>query len=198
MSEKIYRVNEVFLSLQGEAFWAGTPMIFIRFSGCNLHCPFCDTDFKSYTEMTIGQIQQEVLKYNCNKICLTGGEPMLQITPELREQFYTYGIHIETNGTIPVFFDSKYCWLTVSPKVGCIQQQGDELKVVWHGQTQEELEPFLKWDFNHFYLQPDSTYVTTPPLSALHEQRLTELINIIKRNPQWKLSLQLHKILKIR
>ena len=60
MSAKTYRVNEIFYSLQGEGFWTGTPIVFVRLSGCNLRCPFCDTDHSAFTEMSADDILSAV------------------------------------------------------------------------------------------------------------------------------------------
>ena len=80
------RVNEIFYSIQGEGYHAGTAAVFIRFSGCNLKCPFCDTDFTQYTEMTEDEITDEVAKYDAELCVITGGEPTLypQITEVIR------------------------------------------------------------------------------------------------------------------
>ena len=80
MSGKLYSVNEIFSSLQGEGFWTGTPMVFVRLAGCNLRCPFCDTDHRHGEALRADALVREVLTRadGCRRICLTGGEPLLQ------------------------------------------------------------------------------------------------------------------------
>ena len=101
----MYRVNEIFCSLQGEGFWTGTPMVFLRFSGCNLKCPFCDTDHGGFREMSDGEIVAEILQAggSCRRVCVTGGEPSLQLDEVLVDALHGAGfkVHVETNGTRP-------------------------------------------------------------------------------------------------
>lgn len=97
------RVNEIFYSLQGEGSYAGTPAVFVRLSGCNLKCPFCDTRHESYREYTDREILQEILKYSpCRFVVITGGEPCLQLTGELVNLLHEHNcfVAIETNGTM--------------------------------------------------------------------------------------------------
>lgn len=77
------RVNEIFYSLQGEGFHAGTPAVFVRFSGCNLKCSFCDTLHDRFKDMSEEDIMQEVAKYPASHVVITGGEPVLQLTASL-------------------------------------------------------------------------------------------------------------------
>jgi len=196
--KKTFRINEIFYSLQGEGHWTGVPMIFIRFSGCNLSCSWCDTNHKEGTDLTIDQIESIISQYPCNRLCLTGGEPLLQVTASFYSYFCKYSIHIETNGTFPIFSGDKSCWITVSPKQNWVQKEGDELKVIWNDQTKEELcEYFAGTHFKYYYLQPEYSYLHVPVLSPLHESRLKQLLQTIKEDSRWNLSLQTQKILNI-
>lgn len=91
------RINEIFYSLQGEGHYAGTPAVFVRFSGCNLKCPFCDTDFHSFRELSIPEILREISVYPARRVILTGGEPTLQLTAPFMNALHEagYTIHIE-------------------------------------------------------------------------------------------------------
>jgi len=101
------KVNEIFYSLQGEGTWTGLPNIFIRTTGCNLRCSYCDTQYAydEGTEMTIDDIIKQIKKYPCMFVCFTGGEPLLQQeTPQLLDALLKnkYTISVETNGSIPI------------------------------------------------------------------------------------------------
>ena len=190
----MYRVNEIFYSLQGEGFWTGTPMVFVRFSGCNLKCPFCDTDHSGFLEMSAEEIVKEASRAGgaCGRVCVTGGEPSLQLDKPLVEALHEAGfkIHVETNGTrlLPEGVD----WVTMSPKQDVEGLQGngavaleraDEVKVVYLGKNVEKWAEFpAPWHF----LQPCSCANTD------------EAIGYIQRHPHWRLSLQTHKLMNIR
>jgi 7-carboxy-7-deazaguanine synthase len=179
-----YKINEIFYSIQGEGFYSGTAAIFIRFSGCNLKCDFCDTDHSQKMSLTKEQIFDEIKKYESKHIIFTGGEPTLQINKDLclylKEKGYF--LSIESNGTNKV--DSYIDWITISPKnEDLAQKTGNELKVVFET---IDLENLTELNFNHFYIQPKS------------EQNINEIIKYIKKNPIWKLSIQIQKILKVR
>lgn len=179
-----YRINEIFYSLQGEGYHTGTAAIFIRFAGCNLKCDFCDTDFKENYQLTKEQILNEIRQYNCKMIIFTGGEPTLQLNEDLIGYLKNFGYYlaIETNGTNKV--SKNIDWITVSPKNENLKQiYGNELKLIFDTLKPEK---FIKLQFNHFYLQPKS------------EQNIDKIINYIKENTKWKLSLQTQKLLKIR
>ena len=110
------RVNDIFYSLQGEGRNTGRAAVFVRFSGCNLRCSFCDTDFSSFREMTSDEIIKEISQYPARFVVLTGGEPTLQVTAAFVNQLHEAGfeVAIETNGTLPI--PENIDWVTVSPK----------------------------------------------------------------------------------
>ena len=209
---KTYRVNEIFYSLQGEGFHTGTPAIFVRFSGCNLACPFCDTDFASYEEMTAEQIveriatllPEETSSLRSPILVLTGGEPAMQVDTELltaiRDENYNTHIHIETNGTLPL--PEGIDWITCSPKEGSkvVLEKADEVKVVFTERKMRRIDAVNRWlnaekkvepwcrsiYAKHYFLQPCSC-------------ANTEMVaNYILAHPWWRLSLQTHKYLGIR
>ncbi|HIG99729.1 MAG TPA: radical SAM protein [Thermoplasmata archaeon] len=98
------KINEIFYSLQGEGLLIGTPSIFLRTAGCNLRCTYCDTTYayRDGTEMTIQEILDEIRKYPCHEVCITGGEPLLQKeTVKLINGLIkkNYSVSLETNGS---------------------------------------------------------------------------------------------------
>ena len=191
----MYRINEIFYSLQGEGHWTGTPMVFVRFSGCNLKCPFCDTDFRSYEEMSGEELVEEVRRVagECRRVVFTGGEPSLQLDQALVDALAAEGfrMHIETNGThlLPEGLD----WVTLSPKTDIVGMVGrpevvlpraDELKLVFHGGA--DPQKWLGFPATYYYLQPCSGRNTV------------EVVDYVLAHPVWQVSLQTHKILNIR
>jgi len=208
-----YSVKEIFYTLQGEGNHAGRPAVFCRFAGCNLWsgreadrasavCQFCDTDFvgtdgegggkfKQAAELAEAINQLWPVAYPEKKyVVFTGGEPLMQLDPELIDAMHArnFEIAIETNGTLPV--PSGIDWVCVSPKMGSelVVFKGDELKVVIP-QLGQELQKYASLDFRHFYIQ-----AMDGPLQA---DNLRKAIDFCKSNPLWKLSLQTHKLLNI-
>lgn len=193
------KVNEIFYSLQGEGFNAGTPAVFVRFAGCNLQCPFCDTDFAVGTEMTEEDIAAQVVRYPASLVVITGGEPSLQLTESLVDALHRQGrrVAVETNGTHPL--PSNVDWITLSPKdtflgmvASPILTEVDELKVVFDGIHQPVIYENIKVRHARF-LQPCDT--GDPQRNGII---VNQTIEYIKANPQWRLSLQTHKIVGIR
>lgn len=187
---KQYRVNEIFYSLQGEGRWTGTPAVFVRLSGCNLRCPFCDTDFAAYRPMTAAQIVAAVTAYPSRHVIVTGGEPLLQLDGALVDALADAGlaIHVETNGTIPSP-SPRIDWITCSPKEGATTTidpaDVDEVKVVM-SRNDLDPEPYARLFPDALkYLQPCSC------------QNTDFVVDYIKRHPHWTLSLQTHKMIEI-
>lgn len=101
------KVNEIFLSIQGESLYAGRPCVFVRLTGCNLRCAYCDTRYawSEGWDMEIGEIISEVRKYRFPLVEITGGEPLLQDnTPELVRRLMDEEMEVimETNGSFPI------------------------------------------------------------------------------------------------
>lgn len=194
----MYKVNEIFYSLQGEGRWMGRPAVFVRMSGCNLKCPFCDTDFRGYSEMSADDILSRCLEEGgeCRFIVLTGGEPSLQVDEQLIATLHQAGYYLsmETNGThaVPEGID----WVTCSPKVDFTEggepvvKQVDELKLIFDGEHQIS-DHGIACTFR--YLQPCDV-----GNDSRNYLILNECIKYIKAHPEWQLSVQMHKIVGIR
>ena len=197
------RINEIFYSLQGEGHHTGYPSVFIRFSGCNLQCPFCDTRHNEGVAMTDTDIIRAVNLYKADWVVLTGGEPSLYIDADfirLLHQATGKKIAIETNGTnkLPDGID----WVTVSPKTGIDDMIGepkikvehaDEIKVVDVGQ---DLESYFdlpcRGEKTLMYLQP--CYVAD---KKMREANTMRTVRRVLQDPRWTLSLQIHRYLGI-
>lgn len=196
------KINEIFCSLQGEGRNAGVAAVFVRFSGCNLHCPFCDTDHSSGRLMSDEEIISEACRYRAEWVVLTGGEPAMAIDArfvrELKEKCGKK-VAIETNGTFPV--PDEIDWVTVSPKTDICGSEAqlrvaraDEIKVVYVGQ---DLEGYFHLPCRRpetiMYLQP--CFVADPGERARNRQLTVERV---LADPRWRLSVQLHRFLEIR
>ena len=108
------RINEIFYSIQGESSYAGRPCVFIRLTGCNLRCSFCDTRYAYYggDEMDVGEIVDLTRSYNCSLVEITGGEPLIQKdTPYLVEALlqHGFGVLMETNGSLNISMVDSRC-----------------------------------------------------------------------------------------
>ena len=193
------RVNEIFYSIQGEGAHTGEAAIFLRLSGCNLRCHFCDTEHQPYQDLTEDEIASEIAKYPASLVVITGGEPTLQLTRSLVDKIHDLGkmVAIETNGTREV--PRNVDWVTVSPKAPFVGEIGKPII-----KTAQEVKIVL--DDLHTYDDPTFGIVAAryfvQPCDTGDEQRNREIIehcvNFVKANPKWKLSLQTQKILRVR
>ncbi|WP_206441473.1 7-carboxy-7-deazaguanine synthase [Amphritea opalescens] len=212
----MYSVKEMFYTLQGEGAQAGRPAVFCRFSGCNLWsgreqdrhkavCDFCDTDFVGTDGQNGGKFNSaEALAKAVRSfwpelpdtqqgkpyVVCTGGEPLLQLDTALIDALHQedFEIAVETNGTLAV--PASIDWICVSPKADAelVQLSGDELKLVYP-QPLAQPEQFQSLAFSHFYLQP-----MDGPMQPMNTR---DTIQFCLQHPQWKLSLQTHKLLGI-
>lgn len=211
-----YSVKEIYFTLQGEGAHTGRAAVFLRFSGCNLWsgreqhrqeavCSFCDTEFvgtdgpgggKFENASALADAVSNAWPTNApadhKYVVCTGGEPLLQldvaVLNALRRADFETGV--ETNGTIAA--PDGIDWLCVSPKANAtlVQKSGSELKLVYP-QKESEAQPdhFVELAFEHFFLQPRD--------DANLESNTRAAVEYCLRHPQWKLSLQTHKIIGI-
>ena len=210
----MYTVKEIFFTLQGEGAQSGRAAVFCRFAGCNLWsgreadragaiCQFCDTDFVGTDGVGGGRFPTaEALaaavdaawpagKATARKyVVCTGGEPLLQLDAEAIAALHACGfeVAVETNGTVaaPEGLD----WICVSPKAGSVlkQTRGSELKLVYP-QPEFGPEQFAGLGFKHFFLQP-----MDGPWQA---ENMRAAVDYCMAHPEWRLSLQTHKIVGI-
>jgi 7-carboxy-7-deazaguanine synthase (Cx14CxxC type) len=204
-----YAVKEAFLTLQGEGVQAGSRAVFLRFAGCNLWsgleagradavCNFCDTDFVGTDGPGGGKfagaaaLAEAVARAwgegsDHRLVVATGGEPLLQLDAALIDALHRHGfdIAIETNGTLPA--PAGIDWICVSPKADAelVQRSGDELKLVYP-QPLAPPEAFAGLDFRHFFLQPMDGPARAENTAVAAAYCLA--------HPQWRLSLQTHKL----
>jgi len=208
-----YAVKEIFYTLQGEGAQAGRAAVFCRFAGCNLWsgreedraqaaCNFCDTDFvgtdgqgggkfRTAEELADAiQAQWPSGEADHRYVVCTGGEPLLQIDKPLIDALHARGfeIAVETNGTqaAPDGLD----WICVSPKADAelVLRRGHELKLVYP-QPLAQPERFAGLDFQHFFLQPLD--------SVLKAEHTRAAVAYCMTHPQWRLSIQMHKVVGI-
>ena len=212
-----YSVKEIYYTLQGEGVHAGRPAVFLRFTGCNLWSgrdqdrqkgpggcsAWCDTDFvgtdgpgggRFQTATALANAVSEAWRQGARSrpfVVCTGGEPLLQLDETLITALHEAGfeIAVETNGTQrpPRGID----WICVSPKAGSelALRTGHELKLVFP-QDGAEPEQFEHLDFAHFLLQPRD--------DAAREESTAAALQYCLAHPQWRLSLQTHKLVGIR
>ena len=211
-----YSVKEIYFTLQGEGAQTGRPAVFLRFSGCNLWsgreqhratsvCRFCDTEFvgtdgpgggKFESAIALADAVSKVWPAGASDtspfVVCTGGEPLLQLDRAAIDALHDAGfeIGVETNGTLAA--PGGIDWLCVSPKGNAevVQTTGDELKLVYP-QVEREAQPdvFSEMQFKVFSLQPLD-----------NDERVSNTESAVRfclANPQWRLSLQTHKILGI-
>ncbi|AHF96892.1 7-carboxy-7-deazaguanine synthase [Desulfurella acetivorans A63] len=206
------KVCEIFYSLQLEGSMLGYPAVFVRFSGCNLNCEFCDTKyaFFEYDTLTQSEIENKISLYNCKRIIFTGGEPLLNayfIESFINKLKSKYEFFLETNGTIWVDFASKFKHIVVSPKFDNLNfdvlkkyslQNNVEFKVlVENPDSLKQIEDFLKsLNINSATLQP--IYFPDEPLNQFLE-RTRNIIEAFKQskltNKDIRLIIQNHKII---
>jgi 7-carboxy-7-deazaguanine synthase len=206
-----YSVKELFYTLQGEGAQAGRAAVFCRFAGCNLWtgreqdratavCTFCDTDFVGTDGegggkfSTADELADTIVKAwpggGRPYVVCTGGEPLLQLDTPLIDALHARGfeVAVETNGTQPA--PPGLDWICVSPKADAplVLTSGHELKLVYP-QPLAQPERFANLAFRNFFLQPMD--------SVLQREHTKAAVKYCMEHPQWRLSVQMHKVVGI-
>ena len=209
-----YSVKEIYFTLQGEGLQSGRPAVFCRFSGCNLWtglekdrdkavCRFCDTDFvgtdgpgggkfatPTALAATVAALWVAEAEEGVPYVVCTGGEPLLQVDAALIIAFKEEGfeVGVETNGTIKV--PDGLDWICVSPKTDAplVQKSGNELKLVYP-QEGGAPERFAGLEFDHFLLQPMD--------GPVRDLNTALAVDYCTANPQWRVSVQTHKLVDL-
>lgn len=193
-------VMEHFYTIQGEGYYQGRAAYFVRLGGCDVGCPWCDVkeswDADAHPKMSVKEIVDAVVEAGAKICVITGGEPLMYDLTDLTEQLRTNNVrsHTETSGAYPV--RGTFDWITVSPKrykppVDSIMPMASELKVVinhrndfrWAEQYAAKVSPTCK-----LYLSPEWEQ---------EEEMVPMVIEYVKENQQWEISLQIHKYLNV-
>lgn len=190
-SANSYPISEIFDSIQGEGSWLGLPVTFIRFSGCNLRCDWCDTKYS--WDVTEKQSMESILtQIHQKRVVLTGGEPTIYslttLIQALKNQKYI--ISIETNGTNPIH--DPIDWIVCSPKPSAKYQimcKPHELKYVVDTDFDVSIIPQEYIGKIPIWLQPNS---------ANMEKSMKKCYELVMRYDYLRLGIQLHKIYKVR
>jgi 7-carboxy-7-deazaguanine synthase len=194
-----YPIVETFHSVQGEGYWTGVNAFFIRLGGCDVHCPWCDTkhswNAQRHPLKSTQELASAVKTVNPAIVVITGGEPLMHDLHPLTTELHHAGmqVHLETSGAHP--FSGDFDWVTFSPKQfkaphSSIYGHTAELKVV----VTNEYD--LKWAEQQAALLPKTALCyLQPEWNSPQSQNL--IFNYILQHPQWRISLQTHKLLKV-
>lgn len=194
-------VMETFYSIQGEGFYQGHAAFFIRLAGCDVGCVWCDVkeswDANLHSLKTIDELIQEVKQTSTELVIITGGEPLMYDVTELTNalQELGYKTNLETSGAYPL--TGSWNWICVSPKkfktpLDSVLIKANELKVVIYNKSDFE------WALRHASKVADDCLLFLQPEWSKEKEMLPLITNFIQENPNWKLSLQIHKYMGVR
>lgn len=197
--DTLYPVMEHFYTIQGEGLFTGVPAYFIRLAGCDVGCPWCDVkeswDRTKHPDLSISDLLHEILQTEARHVVITGGEPLLHDLTSLTASLKEVGLrlHLETSGSSPL--TGHFDWITFSPKrfkqpVDSIYQQVDELKVVIVGERD------FRWAERHAdACRPGTSLLLQPEWET--PTALPMIIDYVRKNPKWRISLQTHKFMNV-
>ncbi|HVO66752.1 MAG TPA: radical SAM protein [Syntrophales bacterium] len=204
------KVNEIFYSIQGESSYAGLPCVFVRLTGCNLRCSYCDTRY-AYEEgkdLKIGEIIDRVMSYRCRLVEITGGEPLIQEeTPDLTYRLLEKGFEVllETNGSIDISTIDERCVKILDikcPSSG--QEEKNDLENLKRLSVKDEIKFVIGSREDYLYAQNIISLIRKknlklkPPLfSTLYNKMDSKLLAewILADHLDVRLQIQLHKII---
>lgn len=207
-----YNVAKIFYSIQGEGYWAGTPMAFIRLSGCNLSCDFCDTDHetaKVLDEHQIAKALQDLVTSVTvdfiERVVITGGEPLIYdlkpLITVLKNQNWI--LHLETNGTIKRSMYSMFDWVAVCPKSAVVTRELasikpiDEIKVLCGLEDWETIAKLINDRSADKLIMPLAGAYKDRKLTSnegINKNNTSQAINYVLKHPRFKFCPQLHKL----
>ena len=192
----MYELVEIFESLQGEGRNTGRPCVFIRFAGCNLSCPWCDTDVAKRFSLSLDELLAELGQYKAKSVILTGGEPTLvkempELVAALKKNGYWIGV--ETNGT------SAADWLGFVDYVACSPKRGAELALTAADEVRVVAEDEATVEFcREVRGKIAATDYYVSPCDRGGKIDFATAKSVLSQLDGWSLSVQLHKILGFR
>lgn len=191
---------EEFYSIQGEGFYQGHAAYFIRLAGCDVGCVWCDVkeswDAGLYSEVEIKKMVSNAKSSGTDIVVVTGGEPAMynlnELTAEIKHQ--SLRSHIETSGAYDV--SGRWDWICLSPKkfkapVNSVFEQADELKIIVYNKSD------FNWAEQHAAKVRSSCVLFLQPEWSKEKEMMPFIIDYVKNNPKWKVSLQIHKYMGI-
>jgi len=191
---------KIFYTIQGEGFHQGKAAWFLRLAGCDVGCVWCDVkeswDKNAYKEVSIDEIVDTINSEKTDLVVITGGEPLMydlgDLTKTLKEQHKA--LHLETSGAYPI--SGKWDWITFSPKKFKAPKEefyqiSDELKVVIFNRTD------FKFAEDHAQQMHAGCKLYLQPEWSKEKEMIPLIVDYIKENPKWNISLQLHKYLNV-
>ncbi len=199
-SDSSLPLMEAFYTIQGEGAFSGTPAYFIRLGGCDVGCHWCDVkeswDASAHPHAEISQLVENAVSSGTNLVVVTGGEPLMydltQLTKETRNA--NLQLNIETSGAYPL--TGRWDWICFSPKkfkepLDEFYEESHELKVVVYNKSD------FKWAEEHAMKMHEGAELFLQPEWSKEKELLPLIVDYVKRNPKWRISLQTHKYMDI-
>jgi 7-carboxy-7-deazaguanine synthase len=199
-STTIYPVMESFYTIQGEGFYQGNAAWFLRLGGCDVGCVWCDVkeswDATQHPQKTIQQIIEPILQSHTKIVVVTGGEPLMHDCTALTTTLQKTGLqtNIETSGSHPL--SGNWDWICVSPKkfkqpLPEVLSQANELKIIIYNKSD------FDWAEKHAASVSKYCKLYLQPEWSKREEMTPLIVDYIKKNPQWELSIQMHKYIQV-